>query len=151
MPIYSCQLILTADSGTGDTGGLEIRPGTHELGDLPENASALRMAGPAGTVICYDGSLQHRGVGKSKGRARVVLYLSAAGPGSPVLAGTAISPELVGLRVADLISSGGGESLEEVQPAANENGAPTPGGSGRRRGREAAVAAAHRRARAPEL
>ena len=34
--------------------------------------------------------------------SRVVLYASFAGPGMPVLAGTAMAPEFVGLRVSDL-------------------------------------------------
>ncbi|CAE8607457.1 unnamed protein product, partial [Polarella glacialis] len=82
------------------------------------------LSGPPGTVFCYDGTLRHRGGGYpdisgpgnttanhqlgTSGRlevnfsSRVVVYLSAAGPGAPVLPGTAMSPELVGLKLAEL-------------------------------------------------
>merc|ERR1740129_1274374 len=107
MPVYSCQLLLTEELGH-EKGGLEVLPGSHELGSS-RSPSALRLGGPSGTVVCYDGTLQHRGAGhnaaKANGKltsARVVVYLSSAGPGHALLPGTAMSPELLGLRLSEL-------------------------------------------------
>ena len=48
------------------------------------------------------GSTAVAGCEAENSSSRVVLYASFAGPGLPVLAGTAMAPEFVGLRVSGL-------------------------------------------------
>lgn len=110
MPVYSCQLFLTEELGS-DTGGLEVVPGTHEASELmfaESEGQVVRLAGPPGTIACYDGTLQHRGAahrGTLGAGPRLVAYLSVAGPGVAVLPGTAMAPDLIGLRLRDLAAA----------------------------------------------